>query len=707
MLRRAGVFAGALVALALLAPAAGAAEVTVGCAGLQSALSAAKSGDKITLSELCKSGFPYKLPATQITLAGTAGAGFDGGASGQLEGGGSSPTIEGLIFENATNSAPNSGGALTLNVAGSPATVTLAHDSFVNDHAPNGEGGGARINTNPALVTVTDTTFSSDSAGGPGGGLAIFAGTATLSADTFSGSSVSGEAGLGGGLYASAGSGPITLSGSQFTGNTATDGGGGAVLETQTSPTGFVLRGNTFSQNGVSDPGGVSKDARGYLGGGLALFTDAVQPAGAVQSQNTFDANTVSFKAAPVSAMGGGESTSHVALQSTGDHFTNNTLQSPSEAKNAKAEHVFGWGAGLSVTECGDTAEEPVPAPSTVSTLSDAVVAGNTLQSGPSANGAGIYVGFICATAYTTLQLEDSTVSGNTVSGASGPVAGISGGPRDVLGLTNTIVHGDSGGPELGGFQGLAGVSASYSDVCAGTAPFAGTGNICANPLLVGAGPGIADVHETAASPTLERGSNASIPSGLTTDAFGGPRVLGPVLCSGSPAAVVDIGAAEYAYSAPSCPPIVLSSHPQPSTGAPKLSNLTASALLWREGNRLAQISATGKRRKRLPVGTTFSFGLDRPAQVTFKFTHRVPGRRVGRRCVAPARRYKHKRACRRTVVAGVLAFPAHAGKNKVRFQGLIARGKRLAPGTYTLLVTASASGKRSSTATLTFTIAR
>jgi hypothetical protein len=119
MARQSGVLVAAIFALALglLASPALAAETTVNCAGLQSALTGAKAGDKITLSELCKAGFPYKLPAVQMTLAGTPGAGFDGGSTVQLEGSGAAPTIEGLIFENARNTAANSGGALTLNGA--------------------------------------------------------------------------------------------------------------------------------------------------------------------------------------------------------------------------------------------------------------------------------------------------------------------------------------------------------------------------------------------------------------------------------------------------------------------------------------------------------------------------------------------------------------------------------------------------------------
>jgi hypothetical protein len=709
MARQSGVLVVAILALALglLASPALAVESTVNCAGLQSALTGAKAGDKVTLSELCKSGFPYKLPSVQMTLAGTPGAGFEGGSTVQLEGSGGAPTIEGLIFENAHSTAVNSGGALSLNVAPEGSAVTLARDTFVNDVASGGEGGGARINTISAVVTVTDSTFSANSAAVGSGALAIYATSAHLSGDTFTGNSVTGAEASGGALFAFALGGPITLASSRFSGNSATDEGGGALLAAETEGVGFSLSGNTFSHNSVSDPAGANKDLRGYLGGGLSLQGETATPVRAVQQGNTFDGNGVSFKAAPIMAMGGGESTTHVELQSTGDRFTNNTLQSPSAAENAEPKKVFGWGAGLSVAECGDAGEAPPTISNVTSTLTDAVVAGNTLQSGPSANGAGIYVGFVCPAAYATLEVNDSTVAGNVVSGAGGRVAGISGGPHDVLGLANTIVYGDSGGPELGGFQSLAGVSAANSDVCSGAAPFAGAGNICADPLLAGPGPGSADVRETAASPTLERGSNGLIPAGLGTDTFGGPRVLGPILCSASPPAIVDMGATEYAYPVPSCPPLIISSHPQP-PAAPTLSSLGQSAKTWREGNRLAKLSASGGRsKKKLPIGTTFSFGLDRAAQVTFVFTKAARGRKVGKRCVAQTHKNRHKRRCTRTVVAGTLSFAAHAGRNKVRFQGLISKRKKLKPGSYKLLVTATAAGKRSRTGTLSFTIVR
>ena len=121
---------GATAALGVPAAPVVAAETTVNCKGLQSALGTAKPGDRITLDELCKEGFPYQLPSIPLTLAGTPGAGFDGGSTTQLEGLGSAPAIEGLIFENGHSTAANRAGGLTLNVAPEGSTVTLAHDTF-------------------------------------------------------------------------------------------------------------------------------------------------------------------------------------------------------------------------------------------------------------------------------------------------------------------------------------------------------------------------------------------------------------------------------------------------------------------------------------------------------------------------------------------------------------------------------------------------
>jgi hypothetical protein len=142
--------------------------------------------------------------------------------------------------------------------------------------------------------------------------------------------------------------------------------------------------------------------------------------------------------------------------------------------------------------------------------------------------------------------------------------------------------------------------------------------------------------------------------------------------------------------------------------GAPILGNISETAKTWREGRALARISAgaTRSRTRTLPVGTSFSFSVNKPASVAFAFTRRAVGRKVGSRCVAQSRKNRKRRRCARAVIAGTLTFTAHAGTNRVRFEGAISKRRRLAPGSYTLRVTATASGKRSQTRTARFTIA-
>jgi len=144
---------------------------------------------------------------------------------------------------------------------------------------------------------------------------------------------------------------------------------------------------------------------------------------------------------------------------------------------------------------------------------------------------------------------------------------------------------------------------------------------------------------------------------------------------------------------------------PPPIPLAPSVSNLSETARTWRESNKLAQISA--RKKKKPPVGSTFSFTLNEPASVTFTFTAPASGRKIGKRCVAQTKKNKKKHRCTRTAVAGELTFSAHAGTNKVHFGGRISKHRKLRPGSYTLLVSATASGMHSTPRTLHFKIAK
>ena len=127
----------------------------------------------------------------------------------------------------------------------------------------------------------------------------------------------------------------------------------------------------------------------------------------------------------------------------------------------------------------------------------------------------------------------------------------------------------------------------------------------------------------------------------------------------------------------------------------------------WREGSKLATISSTHKRRRKPPVGTTFSFTLNENAIVTFAFTRQATGRRSGRKCVAPSRQDAKHKACKRTITAATLKLSGHTGTNRVAFQGRLTRSRRLQLGRYTLIIAAANVAGKSATKRLTFTIVR
>ena len=131
----------------------------------------------------------------------------------------------------------------------------------------------------------------------------------------------------------------------------------------------------------------------------------------------------------------------------------------------------------------------------------------------------------------------------------------------------------------------------------------------------------------------------------------------------------------------------------------PTLSALAQSASKWRRGHQQAKIS-------RAPVGTTFLFNLSKAATVRLAFTQRASGRKVRGACKAPTPSNATKRKCTRTILAGSLSLPGHAGLNKLRFQGLLPSDKSLKLGSYNVSLTArDAAGLQSAAQSLSFTI--
>jgi hypothetical protein len=131
----------------------------------------------------------------------------------------------------------------------------------------------------------------------------------------------------------------------------------------------------------------------------------------------------------------------------------------------------------------------------------------------------------------------------------------------------------------------------------------------------------------------------------------------------------------------------------------PGISAIKVSAKRWRIGNSLAKIS-------KAPVGTTISFGLSEAANATLTFQSAKPGRKSGKNCVKQTSGNKTHPSCSRYVNAGSISVNARDGKNKVKFQGLITRTRKLSLGTYRVVVGArDAAGNKSSRNGPTFTI--
>jgi DNA-binding beta-propeller fold protein YncE len=121
--------------------------------------------------------------------------------------------------------------------------------------------------------------------------------------------------------------------------------------------------------------------------------------------------------------------------------------------------------------------------------------------------------------------------------------------------------------------------------------------------------------------------------------------------------------------------------NPTTASNPPKLSGVGQSHRRWREGSKLPVIASV-----RAPVGTTFRFTVNESVKVRFAFTQRRHGHRVTR---------------------GTLRFSVGAGAHKVRFKGRLSKHKRLKPGRYTLIITATNIAGQRATAKLTFAIVR
>jgi hypothetical protein len=530
------VLMGTLIVSLLAVSAALASDVTVSnCAKLQPILNEAEAGEVITLAALCtksnsgKAEGVFRLPSNvaDITIEGQSGmtAGFEGmGVKGHaLEGNGNGLVLRNLVVEHyslkeksAVSLTPTEG-----------ALPKFEADRFLDD---------------------TDSTSNSSA---HGGALYVSASNATCA-------------------YTA----PLSISGSEFDGdqisdtatNELSDVGGGVSAEIRctsasTTPVDFAtLTADRFLGDSIDTAKG-----REVFGGALYLAnrSSAGVLVSATQSGNVFEEDAIVSTTPTKVYGGGGEWASSIVLTSTDDRFVKDALPGP-QSSSASSE---GAGLGMISPNCTEAATASA-------VLNDAVLAANaigTASEGGESEGAGIFAA--CEPTHPNspfhLTLNNSTVAENQ---APKGISGVDGEESDQLTLSNSIVTSPPGQADIGGFQPVSGGSLTslFSDACKPdtSAVLPGEGNTCANPLLVDNGdPSSGDVRETYVSPTIDAGSNALVPGGLTMDAFDAARILpGHLGCGGGSATVVDMGASEFVVSAPPCPAQIspISSGPAP-----------------------------------------------------------------------------------------------------------------------------------------------
>jgi hypothetical protein len=263
------------------------ASTTTDCPGLQNALNQAANGDTITLTELCTASnsgasaghFSLPIGTVSFTLSGESGsgAGFDGtGVSSRPLSavGNGTVTISNLVFKNATNNTPNVLGAALF--ADGNYTLTLDHDTFINNQTVNSGSGGA------VAIEVSQT------------------------------------------------SGPITISNSTFRDNVAQIHGGAVLIINFFTPVPVTLSNDTFSNNSLK----AGSSTLDLLGGALFVENAAAGTPSLTQTGNTFSDNSIIGGTSD--ANGGAEAAEGMPLTSTNDVFTGNSLRAAPATHNSE-----------------------------------------------------------------------------------------------------------------------------------------------------------------------------------------------------------------------------------------------------------------------------------------------------------------------------------------------------------------------------------
>ncbi len=389
--------------------------------------------------------------------------------------GGSAVTISGLTI--AHGSDAGSGGAI---VTAGP--LTLSDDVF--DHNSSGDDGGA-VDVDGAGITVTNSTFTNNETDDWGGAILAFGGNA-----------------------------PVTVTGSTFSANHAGDTGGAVAVEAE-STVSFV--GSSFGNNLASHAGaiGIYNDGPVSVSGSTLTGNTADgtnnQREGIGGAFDAYDAGSVSFEGSTISGNtsaedGGGASVYEIegAVSIVGSSITGNTadgsgggaftdyLNGGLQIANStiSGNSTSGWGGGL---YSGYTYQ--------FLTISQSTISQNSAGSG--GGGAQIWGAEIDA----PVMVTDSTISGN--SAESGGGGWIQWGAGGLTTFANSTISGNTSGGQGGGlyFYGFYGLSVEMSTVTGNSAADSTGGVYLAQSQLQSAAGGGHHAHEAGAASSGGAGS--------------------------------------------------------------------------------------------------------------------------------------------------------------------------------------------------------
>ncbi|MFN8471225.1 MAG: choice-of-anchor Q domain-containing protein [Anaerolineae bacterium] len=504
-----------------------------------------------------------------------------GGGGGMFNWNNSSPTLTNVTFSGnaATGTFGDGGGMLNLNNS----SPTLTNVTFNSNSATGQYGvGGGMENANNSSPTLTDVTFNSNSATGEsgiglGGGMYNSGSSPTLSHVTFSGNSTSY---YGGGMYNDNNS-SSTLTNVTFSGNSvSTDGGG--MYNNGSSPT---LTNVTFSGNSASDAGGgmlnngsnptltnvtFSDNSASFFGGGMYNETSSPTLTGVTFSGNSAkyaggmanryeSSPTVTdsvFSGNSATHYGGGMVSDHSTPTLTGVTFSSNSAQlgggmynvtsSPTLTNVTFSGNSASQDGGGLWTDCKDGNQTNMVFTNIVFSGNSALHGGGMFNDGQFANP----------------TLVNVTFSGNSATQGGGMYNTLAAIPI----VTNSILWGDNGGEIYNDPSSEVPASATVSHSIVQGSGGSGTGwqssvgtdgggNLDADPLFVApittsAPTTTGNLRPQVNSPAINVGSNAAIPSGVTTDLDSKPRIVFTTVDMGAYEAQVAV--TKFAVSAPS-----------------------------------------------------------------------------------------------------------------------------------------------------------